>query len=74
MERDPRKQPRPGDVLAIGARHREVIWVKFYRKDPICPGDIVYRTAPNRPRKVCWITTWERWAKQAEVVAKGSDD
>lgn len=66
MARDPKLDPKPGDVLftttALGRRTtREVI-------ERTGPGDndIVYRTDSGKVKK-CWISTWMDWAREAEV-------
>ena len=52
--------PQPGDVVHRGERHRAVISRHG--------GDIWYDTKEGGPLKNCWITTWQDWAKKADLV------
>ena len=60
---DPKEDPQPGDRLRKGKRVRVVT-----QRDR---GDVWYviETSTSTPRTVhvCWITTWQDWAKDAEV-------
>jgi hypothetical protein len=56
-ERDPRVDPRPGDVLRGGGLRREVIDL----------GDVY--GAPYQE----WLAKWREWAANAEVVKRGDE-
>lgn len=53
--RDPRLDPRKGDVLQKGNRKR-VVEMR------------VENTVNYNGERWCWITTWQDWAKKAEVL------
>ena len=59
--RDPRIDPKPGDVLKKGGFTRTVEQVKLR--------EVWYRRrregAVDESRGACWITTWRDWAKGA---------
>ena len=64
-DRDPRVDPRPGDVVRKGRITRFV--TEGYR------GRIVYaKRVSEVPRASgsfsCWITTWQDWARNATVL------
>ncbi len=77
MSRDPKTDPRTGDVVmaTIGGRsvQRTVTQVNLaderagfgYRAR-----DVFYETNLRRGTKVCWITTWQDWCYKngAEVL------
>ena len=67
--RDPKKNPKVGDVID---RHT-CNWSK--RREVTSVSDSGYQIGYSEitPRtkstgKVCWLTTWQRWAADAEVV------
>lgn len=66
-ERDPRKDPRPGDLLSYKGRTRNVYYVGL-------DGTVFYDTKTTS--KECTKSTWARWAKKdgVKVVHKASDD
>jgi hypothetical protein len=66
--RNPKLDPRPGDVLKKGARQRTVLDVgDFFR-----PGQtgVFFKTPSQRPTEGSWevLEYWQRWAKNAEVL------
>lgn len=64
MARDPKLDPRPGDVLftttASGKRTLREVTKRVNN-------DITYRVESGKVR-TCWITTWMDWAREAEVA------
>ena len=58
--RDPRKDPRPGDMVAKGAKQRRV--------DARRGSEIDYTDIQSGKKKNCWITTWNDWCRDAEVL------
>lgn len=64
MERDPRKDPKKGDVLTLKGISREVLGVlpcgNYWEVE-------YYRPKFQRIGK-CWRTTWLEWARHAEVI------
>jgi hypothetical protein len=65
-ERNPRIDPRVGDVLRQGHLQRSV----YHRHG----SDVYYEKGSNNRSTCCWITTWREWARGAEVLKRGSDD
>jgi hypothetical protein len=66
--RDPKLDPRPGDVLAKTSKagkkiERHVVEVDGY--------DIWYTDGKKTDRHLCFISTWMQWARAAEVVTRG---
>ncbi len=61
--RDPRREPKAGDVLRQGT---EVRLVSLEREFPV-KGLVWYKTA-SEDRCNCYVENWERWAKDAEVL------
>lgn len=62
-ERDPRKEPRPGDVVRKGQITRTV--TEFDQNN------VRYRSSVRSMIGFCWITTWQTWAAGAEVIDRG---
>jgi hypothetical protein len=61
MTRDPRIDPRPGDVVAKDQISRTVISRRG--------GAITYVSLGRRKGVYdCWITTWTAWARTSEVI------
>lgn len=64
MTRDPRIEPKPGDIIRKGTANR-VLERHVVRRD----GGNIYYTAQNSAVEKCaWITTWRAWAKDVVVV------
>jgi len=66
-ERDPRKQPWVGDRLAKDGKERVI-----KRMDG---GQIIYSVRSEKMPHVaqvreCWITTWQAWARNADVIER----
>ena len=65
---DPRLYPMPGDVLVKGRSYREVT--------DLSPGGggicYLYKRGGTAVR-LCWITTWRAWAKDATVERRWED-
>lgn len=62
-QRDPRIDPRNGDVLRFGKFLREVTGRSMH--------EVTYtRYSPSarKPHQGCWISTWQDWARKAEVI------
>ena len=69
-ERDPRKDPIPGDVLVKmvgGTRVRKVV---LSRPDD----NRLFETSGDGVVNVCWISVWQAWAEDAEVERKETVD
>lgn len=70
-KRDPRVDPKPGDILRKGNRQRHVI------KSAISgPGWMAYQTPTDMRRENGGMTLevreyWSKWAKNAEVIHAG---
>lgn len=67
--RDPRIDPRPGDILnhTDNLRARMVVEVNG--------NDIVYRTVGKNglgAKRQCWISTWREWARKATPGASAA--
>ena len=76
-ERDPRTDPRPGDVLRNGEGNLEV-----QKKVTLVGRNLQFeRTQPSHQHPVYRIpmvckgtkAAWRRWAKNAEVIARGAE-
>jgi hypothetical protein len=70
--RDPRIDPKPGDVLKVAARNRG-IRRHLLRRVTYAVG--TWKGWPNAVRytdgivdKYCLLPAWKRWAKNAEVI------
>ena len=63
--RDPRLEPQKGDVLKRKRLMRKVTQIEKGR---------VFYTFPDgtNPRE-CYLATWQAWAANAEVVARGDE-
>ena len=61
MSRDPRVDPRPGDVLEKNSLSRTVLDVRGM--------DIVWgrRDSTSKPN-IAWISTWREWARTATIL------
>ena len=68
LERDPRKDPKPGDLIG------KTIHGKRYRREVIQITEptgqlghkwVVYRTKGNH--NACLLQIWQKWAEGAEV-------
>lgn len=68
MTHDPRIYPKPGDVIRKGAVTRTVCAVPGYSSN-----DVWYWTKDPEVKRNCWITTWQDWAKKAEVLHVAAD-
>ncbi len=62
-ERDPRIDPKPGDLLeSARGQARQVVYVTM------C--DQVVYDPPRGPQRLCDLKTWRRWAKGATVQVR----
>lgn len=59
--RNPRLDPRPGDVLRVGDETRTVEGLYNY--------GLEWHSATHH--SICSRTTWRRWARTAEVLVEG---
>jgi len=64
--RDPRKDPQPGDVLAIGTDVREV-WERIALHGPDKPTTVQYGFPGKSATRYMRIDMWRVWARNAEV-------
>jgi hypothetical protein len=64
-ERDPRVDPRRGDVLWKNGQSRKVI--RRLTSTTVCADDIRYVTSTNR-QGAMFLCNWTKWAKDAEVI------
>lgn len=67
-KRDPRTDPRPGDVIERDGLRRCV--------DSVFGCNIRWRRKPGAALRSCLITAWRNWAKDAAVIEpkEGDDD
>lgn len=59
--RDPRRDPRAGDILRDTTMIREV---------ECRDGDVIIYLQGNRGRMLCSIESWRTWAHIAEVIVR----
>ena len=70
-KRDPRTDPKPGDILRWHGRERHVVGDSWPR------GDVYYREVIHNARRIprvhCSLRTWRRWATRpdTEIVQIG---
>lgn len=67
-ERDPRVNPRPGDVVLGKDAASVVSCIKSTSKR------VHYQIGPLRAVNTMPITEWRRWAKDAEVIHKADTE
>ena len=65
-ERDPRVDPRPGDVVCHSDRRRRAVSHVEY---DLVSGE--HFDARGFSLFDCWITTWRDWARGGEVITRG---
>jgi hypothetical protein len=63
-KRDPRVEPRPGDILRRNELTRKVVEVKKH-------AIVVWMWPPYLAHHYSWMHNWKRWAENAEVVKRG---
>jgi hypothetical protein len=63
-ERDPRVDPRPGDVLTRGGDEVEVLYFRYLL------GIAKWRTRGGKSMR-CSAIAWRKWAANATVVRRG---
>lgn len=72
-ERDPRVDPRPGDVL------RRVIGFSNYERRVVCCGmsggtpTVTFLSRTGKRHTTIWLTDWRKWAANAEIVKRGRE-
>lgn len=66
-ERDPRSNPQPGDVLRIDGRERHVYDVR----PRFGTGTIMVHFRWDGCEYVVLLSSWRKWAKNAEVLSRG---
>ena len=67
--RDPRKYPKPGDVITRLGTTRLVTATKMNRRGTVT--HVVYRhPAVDLPETVATIASWRAWAKQDAMVVR----
>ena len=68
-ERDPRKDPRPGDIVSQGRifngkrASKRVVVLR-------APDNLTYESSSGLNR-TCKLDTWKEWARGAEIVTRG---
>lgn len=65
MTRDPRTDPRAGDCLRKKARSGRLLSRTIVRREG---GNIWWASKNERMPNNCWITTWQSWSRDAEIV------
>ena len=65
-ERDPRQDPRPGDVVRKGEIDRHVVEVRIGLLDSVY---VIYHSNYYRPFHESPLSRWRNWCRGAEVVA-----
>lgn len=69
-ERDPRTDPRPGDVLRKNGNTRRVIkYLLIYGRQ-----FVVWTGSKVKARGQCNPHSWQMWAKNAEVLTPTQED
>lgn len=64
--RDPRLDPQAGDLIVkLGSAGRKLSRYVVKREN----FDITYRDQSGKER-TCWITSWNEWARMAEVEGR----
>jgi hypothetical protein len=63
-DRDPRIDPRQGDVVAKDGQRNVPIRRLVAGRDG---NQVFYRSAENGVVKACWLSTWMDWCYGAEV-------
>jgi hypothetical protein len=69
-ERDPRTDPRPGDVLETGTKWgwnicRVVCWAR--------DNQVGFSAPPSEKTRTIFLKSWRHWAKGATVITRGED-
>ena len=64
MSRDPRVDPRPGDVVMFGPQWQ----LERYAVLSVADGRVSYELGPLRPVLQATIREWRAWAKGGEVL------
>jgi hypothetical protein len=81
--RDPRVDPRPGDVVKVGNVMREVVARKKFRAENADWADVIVSEceAPKKPKGIRrfrhsgQLWRWKNWASiRATVIRKGDDN
>jgi hypothetical protein len=73
MERDPRVDPKAGDVFVKGSRWRKVTSIEpSHRENDKDRDDIRWRTATGKTNAM-FRHHWVKWSKNAEVVHAADD-
>ena len=66
--RDPRIDPRPGDIVAAPwGRPENDVWETRTVEGPLLPNGLQWHS--DTAHGVCMFRTWRRWAKHGEIVA-----
>lgn len=64
-KRDPKMDPQPGDFLSkVSSTNR-----RMTRRVTVRAGNDIKYCDHNGKEKICWISTWMDWAREAEVEA-----
>ena len=64
--RDPRTDPQTGDLIVKSTGTGRKVSRYVVKR---AGNDITYRDHRGKER-LCWITTWETWAREAEVEGR----
>lgn len=64
-ERDPCKDPKPGDSVIFGPRQREIYHVIARR-----PEEVHYQIGPMRAILTCSLTEWQEWCTYAPEIIR----
>jgi hypothetical protein len=62
--RDPRKQPKAGDVLCSNGRVRDVVFVRAPKRK----GTVSYRFQFGWKTYTLSVKAWRRWSESARVL------
>lgn len=63
MPRDPRTDPRPGDIVLASMPSRTVQRAVIQRDG----GNVWYKSSSQSGNRVCWILTWREWCARNNV-------
>jgi hypothetical protein len=64
MKRDPRIDPKPGDIVIFGPQWQ----LEQYKVLKNSGVDVRYQMITSGAMQLCSLNQWRRWAENAEVI------